>query len=341
MRKTNDFPTENVENLISIIVPIYNAQAYLPRCIDSILGQSYQNFELILVNDGSKDDSGQICDSYANKDGRVRVFHNSNGGASFSRFYGMQKANGQFFCFVDADDSLPEDALEKLYSYSMQYDTDITIGGYTRFCDNKVIDYCGFPLNVISGNTYLYSLLSGNWKIYGPVAKLFKKELFVFPYPEIPKNIRVGEDLLMNVYFASHAKSVVYVPFSVYNYYQIDTSATHTFKYTIDYMRSYLYELQTILDQNKVPVSHELFCHYNIIIMYNVMLDDEGDEIDYQSTDVLQILQGAESIQTTLKEQTILFLLKHRFIRVLYRRMMKKYRTGSGFIHYFKKLLGK
>ena len=330
-----------MESLISIIVPIYNAQAYLASCIDSILHQSYQGFELVLVDDGSRDGSGKICDDYADKDNRIRVFHNGNHGASYSRFYGLQNARGEFVCFVDADDSLPQDAIEKLYSHSMQYNADIAIGGYTRICDGKVIDYCGFALSTVSGESYLYSLLSGNWKIYGPVAKLFKKKLFVSPYPEIPKDIRVGEDLLMNVYLASHTASVVYVPFSLYNYNQISTSATHTFKYSINYMRSYLYELQTILEQNNVVNPNVFICHYRIIIMYNVMLDDDMDEVDYKSADVLQVIQGAKSIRTTQKEKIILFLLKHRFMRIIYRKMMKNYREGSGFIHFFINFFGK
>ena len=90
--------------LISIIVPVYNIEEYLPRCIESVLGQSYKNLELILVDDGSKDNSGKICDMYQEKDTRVRVIHKENGGSSSARNAGIKAAKGMYLGFVDSDD---------------------------------------------------------------------------------------------------------------------------------------------------------------------------------------------------------------------------------------------
>ena len=92
---------------VSIIIPIYNSEQYLGKCIDSVLKQTFTDFELLLINDGSTDSSGKICDEYALKDARVRVFHKENGGVSAARNTGIKAAKGKYVTFVDADDTLP------------------------------------------------------------------------------------------------------------------------------------------------------------------------------------------------------------------------------------------
>ena len=101
---------------ISIICPVYNVEKYLPRCIDSILSQSFKDFELLLVDDGSLDNSGNICDEYANNDDRIRVFHKKNGGVSSARNFGLKHACGEWISFVDTDDWVDSDFLEPISS---------------------------------------------------------------------------------------------------------------------------------------------------------------------------------------------------------------------------------
>ena len=100
--------------LISIIVPVYNVEEFLPKCIDSILAQTYENLEIILVEDGTKDNSGQICDAYAEKDSRIKVIHKENGGLSSARNAGMDVARGEYFGFVDSDDWIEPETYESL-----------------------------------------------------------------------------------------------------------------------------------------------------------------------------------------------------------------------------------
>lgn len=113
--------------MISIIVPVYNTAQYLPRCIDSILAQTYSNFEAIFVDDGSKDGSGDILDNYEKKDARIKVSHQKNQGATKARAFGVSQAKGEWITFVDSDDTLPQDAL---FHYSQHFgdETDIIIG---------------------------------------------------------------------------------------------------------------------------------------------------------------------------------------------------------------------
>ena len=120
--------------LVSIIVPVYNAEKYLNRCIDSILSQTMTDFELLLIDDGSKDDSGRICDEYSEKDARVRVFHKTNGGVSSARNLGLDNAIGDWITYVDADDRCSYEYLEHLLS-KVDEGTDLIIS-YAVICDS-------------------------------------------------------------------------------------------------------------------------------------------------------------------------------------------------------------
>ena len=114
--------------LISVIVPVYNVEKYLPKCVDSILGQTYENLEIILVEDGTKDNSGAICDAYAAKDSRIRVIHKENGGLSSARNAGMDIARGDYFGFVDSDDWIEPKMYETLLNLAEKYHADLVCG---------------------------------------------------------------------------------------------------------------------------------------------------------------------------------------------------------------------
>ena len=120
------------EELISVIVPVYNVEAYLERCLDSLLEQTYSCLELILVDDGSQDASGEICDAYAAKDSRVRVIHKKNGGLSDARNAGLDQAHGQYVTFVDSDDYVAPSYVEFLYRQVKDYSAEISVCGYVE-----------------------------------------------------------------------------------------------------------------------------------------------------------------------------------------------------------------
>ena len=108
-----------MDSLISIIIPVYNVEKYLRRCVDSVLGQTYDKLEIILVDDGSTDNSGRICDEYREKDQRIIVIHKENGGLSEARNFGIEKSSGEYISFVDSDDWIPEDSVAIMY-YKMK-----------------------------------------------------------------------------------------------------------------------------------------------------------------------------------------------------------------------------
>lgn len=125
---------DNNRPLISVIVPVYNSEKYLKNCIDSVFSQTYQNWELVLVDDGSSDASGEICDYYSRSDKRVKVIHQNNAGVSAARNTGIETACGQYIMFIDSDDSITEDCIEILYTYLTNNQADIAAG---RTCGEK------------------------------------------------------------------------------------------------------------------------------------------------------------------------------------------------------------
>lgn len=214
--------------LISIIVPVYKVEKYLPACIDSILAQTYENFELILVDDGSPDNCGKICDEYAQKDNRIKVIHQENGGVTKARATGVNQASGEFITFVDSDDTIPNDAIESLCK-CISPNIDIIIG--------KISGQEEFPFP-IKKNTYLSVAIDSyrcchllQYIPSGPVAKLFRKKLFNQNVLEIPREIKIGEDWLMNIRLSFNtSKNVSFINQVVYNYLIHDISITNTYK---------------------------------------------------------------------------------------------------------------
>lgn len=135
---------------ISVIVPVYNVEKYLRRCIDSIISQSYKNLQIILVDDGSTDNSGNICDDFATRDSRIVVIHKENGGLGFARNSGLDVATGKYVTFIDGDDSIESNHINNLYRNLQESGSDTCIGGHTRICKEKHMP----KKNVCSGKTY-------------------------------------------------------------------------------------------------------------------------------------------------------------------------------------------
>ena len=127
-------------DLISVIVPVYKVEQYLNECIKSIINQTYKNLEIILVNDGSPDDCGKMCDIWAKKDNRIKVIHKKNGGLSDARNCGIDIANGKYIQFVDSDDLLELDMIDFLYTNIQKYNCDISICSNYIFDEKEVIN---------------------------------------------------------------------------------------------------------------------------------------------------------------------------------------------------------
>lgn len=207
----------NEKKCISVIVPIYNAELYLNRCIDSIIAQSYKNLEIILVDDGSTDQSGVICDEYVQKDRRCKVIHKTNGGPSSARNSGLAIATGNIIGFVDSDDSIEYDMYELLMQ-SMKKNVDIvTCGRYVYKVGSDTIKrkaYCLRSKKVYDNNHAIGELLRGEVFAYGVNEKIYRRELFVdvtFP------NSAIGEDIPVTYELFKKSRWIVHIGSAKYN----------------------------------------------------------------------------------------------------------------------------
>jgi len=201
---------------ISIVVPIFNTEEYLDRCIQSIVKQTEEKLEIMLVDDGSTDSSGSICDEWVKRDERIRVIHKINEGVTIARKTGVENAFGEWICFVDSDDELPEKSMQLLLTHARD-DIDI-VSGCVKFIGNHGWPY---PLICDEKNTlqYVKSLLK--YKIHGgPVARLIRKNIFDSFTFDIPADITLGEDLIMNIRLGQKARRIVLLPDIVYHYMQ-------------------------------------------------------------------------------------------------------------------------
>lgn len=206
--------------LISIIVPVYNIENYISRCMDSVLSQTHKDLEVITVNDGSTDHSPDILDKYAIKDSRVKVIHKENGGVTSARMRGIREAHGEWIGFVDGDDYVEPDMFEKLLNNALQYNAQISHCGYQMVFPSRVDYYYNTGRIVQQSNREaLKDLLVGS---YEPCLcnKLFHNSLFHKLLQEdlLDQSIRINEDLLMNFYLFNEAEQTVFEDICPYHY---------------------------------------------------------------------------------------------------------------------------
>lgn len=230
---------------ISIIVPVFKVERYIQECIDSILAQTYTNFELILVNDGSPDSCGDICERNAALDSRVRVLHQSNQGVTRARANGVASATGEFICFVDGDDTIPPHAIETLITPTDDK-TDIVLG---KLPGNECPQ-----AGEVSLTEYRKMCVMLRDIHQGPVAKLYRRSLFNDWIFELPRELRIGEDAVMNIRLAYSAQGkIISTATNVYLYRINPTSVTHS--NTIGPELNALFQNQRLasIPQNDIP----------------------------------------------------------------------------------------
>lgn len=210
------------KELVSIVVPVYNVEKYLKKCVESIINQTYKNLEIVLVDDGSTDNSGKICDDYSISDERVKVIHKQNGGLSDARNVGIDNSTGKYITFVDSDDTIENDYVEYLYSLLKKYKTKLSICNYNVISKDKIIPYIieekEMKMNKICA---LKELLCERLFSVSSCAKLYDIKLF--------KNVRfpVGklcEDNGTTYKLIEKCDCISYGSKSKYNYYKRENS---------------------------------------------------------------------------------------------------------------------
>lgn len=216
----------NRETLLSVIVPVYNVESYLVRCVDSILAQTYENLEVILVDDGSKDGSGAICDDFAAKDARVKVIHKANGGLSSARNVGLDAAAGEYITFVDSDDWIEPDMYEQMLGLMERHGVKLVCAGRYDVDSKdgqKVVGLCPVKEEKISGQELARRIFLWDNIDSAAVDKVYHRSLFHgmrFPYGV------VCEDVATTYRIALRAEQVAMCPVPMYNYYHRPGSIT-------------------------------------------------------------------------------------------------------------------
>lgn len=238
--------------VISVIVPVYNVEQYLSKCLESIIAQTYKNFDVYLIDDGSKDMSGALCDRYASEYSYIHAYHQNNAGVVCARDRGVSLAKGKYLAFIDADDWAEPDYLQKLIEYMERYDADIVITGYKKEIEGKSRIFT----NHIDAGIYEKEKLVSFYKkmlqydssyAFGVEPylfnKLFKRELFIECAAGLDSKIYEAEDAAIVFPYLLHSRKIIVTEDSHYHYVYRKSSATNnrTFNYFENISRLFLY----------------------------------------------------------------------------------------------------
>lgn len=222
--------------MITVIIPVFNAAAYLPSCLDSVLAQTYRDIEVIVVDDGSTDGSGDVCDDYACRDARVTVFHQPNGGPSAARNKGLELAIGEYIAFIDCDDVVHARYLEVLADVMVRQQADIVQSPYQLIPETKRSDYGpdrlrqslpdSYPTRVLTSDEAMLSMLYQQGTADSSPCKLFRRTLF--EGLRFPIVYRVYEDLYAMAQVYPRIQRMVWVDVPMYFYFKQDSGTLNS-----------------------------------------------------------------------------------------------------------------
>lgn len=280
---------------VSVIVPVFNVEKYLRQCIESLIEQTLTDIEILLIDDGSPDSSGEICDEYAKSDSRIRVFHKENEGASLSRKYGVQHARGEYICFIDSDDYAENDFLENMYKAISENNADLAECDYTTFSEKAENRKKLYEKGFAAEKAEFLNFVAKNTIINGDVAvvmwnKIYKRSLIV-------DNVRdygecLLEDYIFNMQYYTAVNKYVYVNKPLVNYRQVTNSLSRKINpkaYMIlkdvqeakrDFMqKTGLDDAECIEESNRWYIKYTYNLLKNIFIMKNGLSKKEKEAI--------------------------------------------------------------
>ena len=228
-----------MKDLISIIIPVYNVEQYLKRCIDSILNQTYHNLEIILVDDGSPDNCPQLCDEFAIIDTRIKVLHKQNGGLSSARLAGFNVATGDYILFIDSDDYIEKNMVEELVTATAQTNSDMAVCGYyTQFGEQKKENLLPYSTNVLQGKDEItqkyivYLIGKDKNKVFLPgflCIRLLKKSLIRNEF-FVSENEFFAEDVVFDLLYSDNIQKITIVKKPLYNYCVNEQSLSNKYR---------------------------------------------------------------------------------------------------------------
>lgn len=321
---------------LSIIVPIYNGEEYLKRCVDSILAQDFTNFELILVDDGSTDCSLDICREYEQKDSRVVVFHKENAGLVAARKSGVSLAKGNYIGFVDCDDYIDKNMYSDLMASAEKDASDIVVSNIileyaksSKIVKNMISDGCynrEALKQIVIPKMLTYSGFVTFGIIPGAVVKIFRREILERALPLVSDNLNIGEDVAITAHGFMHANSVSVIETAAYHYIQHDESMIHTFnpnkfEYILN-LYNCLSKVENSDYQKQLPL-YMSFLFYTIIADFIKKSNYSVPERNQMLSQILNSdlalfsLKNADTTALTFKDKTKIFMMRHKMIKLL------------------------
>lgn len=319
---------------ISILVPVYNVEQYLPRCIESVLTQDFQDWEMILVDDGSPDKCPQICDEYAEKDNRIRVVHKPNGGANSARLTGVEVSQGAYLMFLDSDDYLLPKALSILYN-KIEEGYDMVRGAYMFVYPD------GTAMPSISQQSCLYNGKDSYRRmlIYGEIENymwgaIYRHDVFEKRFFNSCNDISIGEDWCLNFLVASNIRNIYIIKDVVYAYWMNSYSMMHqkiaSHQY-IEKMHNVIepYIAQCSNDIHKLLEAHRIAAHTNLSFHHEIRYDDVYRKM------LLSFIEsnGKDAIAPMLGKSYYLAFIKHPNVYRMFNYVVKiliKYKKYKG-----------
>ena len=327
---------------ISIVVPVYNVEPYIRHCLDSIVGQTHADFECILVDDGSTDASGRICDEYAAKDSRFKVCHKPNGGLVSARKAGVELATGDYVCFVDSDDYIGETYIASFADIIAQHAPDMIANEYfERFYEDAFWAYSGSTMNGLFEAEPLDALRSRfvfdhtvndfNFGIIMPslCMKCFRRELLAEQYAVCDESISMGEDMMISAPLSLRCQSIYITQFKGYFYRDNPTSIVNTFKTQrfceLQALTAYLHEQ---MPSHRVQIAYYAMRRlYQDIVSFGKCADSSAAFArglnEKLSTDWMRLLKTADVRGWPIKKRVVIFLIRHRMWGILFRLIRK------------------
>ena len=321
---------------ISIIVPVFRVEKYLRKCVDSILAQTYQNIEIILVNDGSDDNCPAICDEYASKHGNIKVFHKQNGGLMRAWIDGVGVSTGDYIGFVDSDDFIHKEMFKVLMDNLKEYDSDISVCGFSlvKQDDSKIRDYdWGENIYTVGENIEnCLNLLLDSKHNLAPARwnKLYKRQLVLGAIEKVDTDISFGEDLNFNLYTFSAASKVVTNTEHLYNYLFREESLVNqtVIKLLPDEIRIINYITRDFAEK----LDKQMLCNYIIskrVLPFIIkLLDGKNYKLAkefYRDKNIQYWLKSKEAKGLPKRDKIAIKLLKLKMFRML--RFLNNIRT--------------
>lgn len=320
-----------MKDLISIIVPIYNVEKYLSKCIDSIINQTYQNIEIILVDDGSPDNCSQICDDYAERDKRIVVVHKKNGGLSDARNYGLDVCKGEYITFIDSDDYVESNYIEVLYRLLKDTNSDISIVGTNSVYEDKAVnfeccDYSNIKKVIYEKEAVIIGTLNVNisqnaWgKLYKrylfdeirfPVGFLYEDLAIVFNILDITTRVVVSDARLYN--YLVRNNSIMHSKFSMKQYCEVEIIDN-----SMDFMMENYPNLELLIRARRV--------YSYLIVLERILLSEDRDlyveQIDELDNKIHQYSKGlliSNSIKPSLRIKLLSYKISKSFFTLVIR----------------------